>query len=314
MALNVHGAERIRRLRPADWATVVYLGITLVLLLVRGRDLPGAPLYALLHAAGIALIVGARRMGLARWRLGNLLLSLYPVPLFALFYSEVGYLNQILHPGVFFDADILAMEERIFGGQPARDLYLLHGSRALGEYLHLGYFSYYFLVPVLAGVLWFRRPLVELERALGAVCTVFYVSFLFFIFYPVAGPYYEFTHPPLEGVGYVLPKVTRWLLDRGSSVGAAFPSSHVAVATVTWIMAMRYAPRLAVVYLFLVPALAFGAINGGYHYATDVAAGAILGVLIGVGGFLLLDRVWEPVQDSRVTSERRRSGSTWSEA
>jgi membrane-associated phospholipid phosphatase len=223
-------------------------------------------------------------------------------------------LNQLIHPGVFFDADILELEERLFGGQPSRDLYARHGSRLLGEYLNLGYFSYYFLVPVLAGTLWLRRPLVELEKALGAICTVFYVSFLFFIFYPVAGPYYEFPHPPAEGVGYYLPHVTRWLLDRGSSVGAAFPSSHVAVSTVVWIMAIRYCRPLALVYLFLVPALALGAINGGYHYATDVVAGAILGILIGVGGFLLLDRIWRPTQGLGTASARNRSGSTWTEA
>jgi membrane-associated phospholipid phosphatase len=303
-----------RGLRPADWATVLYLGVTLGLLLLRGGHVPGATLLAALHVAGIGLIVAARKAGAARWPLGNFVLSLYPIPLFALLYSEVGTLNQIVHPGVFFDADILSLEERLFGGQPSRDLYARHGSRLLGEYLSLGYFSYYFLVPILGGALWLRRPLVELERALGTVCTVFYVSFLFFIFYPVAGPYYEFPHPPAEGVGYVLPRITRWLLDRGSSVGAAFPSSHVAVSVVTWIMAMRYCRPLAVFYLFLVPALALGAINGGYHYATDVAAGAILGILIGVGGFLLLDRVWRPVQAPERAADRNRSGSMWTEA
>jgi len=312
--VNGTGTAERNRLRPADWATIVYLGVTLGLLLLRGREVPGAGAHAVLHAGGILLIVGARRLGLARSPLGNLLLSLYPVPLFAFFYSEVGYLNQLIHPGVFYDADIIAFEERLFGGQPSHELYARLGSRPLGEYLHLGYFSYYFLVPVLAAVLWIGRRRIDLERALGAIATVFYVSFLFFIFFPVAGPYYEFPHPPADRVGYVLPRVTRWLLDRGSSVGAAFPSSHVAVSTVTWIMAMRYAPRLALVYLFLVPALAVGAINGGYHYATDVVAGAILGVLIGVGGFLLLDRIWKPGQDSEATSARRRSGSTWMEA
>ena len=266
-----------RRLRPVDWFTVAYLGVTLLLLLLRGSRIDDAHLLAGVHVLGIALIVAFRWLGIDRWRAGDLLLGFYPLVLFALFYTEVGVLNQLITPGVFHDSAILEIEEKVFRGQPSQELYRRLDSRLLGEYLHLGYFSYYFLVPILGFTLWFRRPREQFDRAVACIAFVFYSCFLIFIFYPVTGPYHVVTAPPpAEGVGYVLPNVTRWLLDRGSSVGTAFPSSHVAVAVVTWLMAIRYHTGIAVLYAFLVPALAVGAINGGYHYATDIVAGALL--------------------------------------
>jgi membrane-associated phospholipid phosphatase len=62
----------------------------------------------------------------------------------------------------------------------------------------------------------------------------------------------------------------------------------VAVSTATWIMAMRYQVHVGRVYFFLVPALALGAVYGGYHYATDVAAGALLGIAVGTWGHRLV--------------------------
>jgi membrane-associated phospholipid phosphatase len=170
---------------------------------------------------------------------------------------------------------------------PSQDLYTRLGSKLLGDYLHLGYISYYLLAPALMLTLWFRRPRVEFEQALACIALSFYISFIIFSSWPVAGPYHMLPRPEMSELGYVLPAVARGIIDRGSSIGAAFPSSHVAVALTIWIMAMRFHSGLAVAYALLVPALAIGAIYGGFHYATDILAGAILGLLVGTLGFSL---------------------------
>jgi len=277
-------------LRPVDWFTVIYLGAVLVPLFVLGPPGSRTFLLAAAHVAGMAAVVLARRLGLARHPVGEFLLNIYPLPLFALLYTEVGTLDRLLHPGVFHDAAIQRIEEAVFGGEPAQTLYR-HGSFPLGEYLHLGYFSYYLLAPVLVFTLYFTRPRVQLERTLATISLSFYISFLVFIAWPVAGPYHAFTPPPVGEMGWFLPHVARWVVNRGSSIGAAFPSSHVAVSVAIWLMALRYYRPLGVAYLFLVPALAMGAIYGGFHYATDVSAGAILGILVGTAGHALVVRV-----------------------
>jgi membrane-associated phospholipid phosphatase len=77
------------------------------------------------------------------------------------------------------------------------------------------------------------------------------------------------------------------LLEAGSSRGAAFPSSHVGVAVAQTLLTIRFLPRLAPLIGLLTAGLALGAIYGGFHYATDVAAG----VLLGVAAFLAAPRV-----------------------
>jgi membrane-associated phospholipid phosphatase len=294
-----------RALFPVDWLTVGYLGITLILLIVFAHRTPLSFPLGVVHVAGIAAIVILRSTALGDTQGARALLAFYPLPLFALLYSEVGILCRLIHPVVFFDSAIQVVETRWFGGEPSQYLHLRWPWPPLGEYLHLGYVSYYTLVPTLCIVLWFTRPREVFDRALATVALVFYVSFLFFIVMPVKGPFQHFGPIDPERLGIILPKVARWVLDRGSSVGAAFPSSHVAVSVATWIMAMRYQRPLAVLYLFLVPALALGAIYGGYHYATDVLAGAVLGVLVGTLGHGLV--AWMETWPSR--RSRGRTGA-----
>jgi len=148
---------------------------------------------------------------------------------------------------------------------------------------------------VMAFTVRFTRGPVAYERAISTVALAFYISFLFFVTIPVAGPYHSFVPPLTESVGLALPRLVRSLLDRGSSLGTAFPSSHVAVSVATWIMVMRFRPSLAWVYLFFVPALALGAVYGGYHYATDITAGAVLGILVGTLGYRAVSALTPPL-------------------
>jgi membrane-associated phospholipid phosphatase len=274
----------VTRFRPVDLYTLAYLAFGFVLLVLFSGRVHHGVILALVHLAGMAALVAARKGGLGRSAAGSLVLDFYPLVLFGVFYTEVGVLVHLLHPGVFFDADIQRVEEFLFHTQPSRTLRTFLPWRPLGEYLHLGYFSYYFLVPVLAFMLRFRRSRAAFETAIAVVAMAFYICFVVFITFPVAGPYYSFTPPAPGTVGYVVPRIVHWILDHGSSVGAAFPSSHVAVSVTVWIMAMRYHRPLARVYFFLVPALAVGAVYGGFHYGTDVLVGAVLAVVVGTVG------------------------------
>jgi membrane-associated phospholipid phosphatase len=137
----------------------------------------------------------------------------------------------------------------------------------------------------------YGRGLIPHERAIATIALSFYISFVFFITYPVTGPYHVWTVDAPEMYGYVMPKITQYLVNQGSSIGTAFPSSHVSVSVSCWIMAMRYHRPVAIVYLFLVPALALGAVYGGYHYLIDILAGAMLGILVGTLGHGLAARV-----------------------
>jgi membrane-associated phospholipid phosphatase len=105
----------------------------------------------------------------------------------------------------------------------------------------------------------------------------FLVCFLVFVFFPVQGPRYL-------GVPQGVPdgpvrRLVLSVLEVGSSRGAAFPSSHVAVATTQFVMVLQYQRRLGLLVLGISLGLAAGAVYGGFHYAVDVLAGVAVGTL-----------------------------------
>src|SRR5439155_1630038 len=65
---------------------------------------------------------------------------------------------------------------------------------------------------------------------LPALWRTWHLSCLSFLFFPDAGPRYAcgLAHSPAPDVGPA--RFAAWLLDRGDSWGAAFPSSHVAAS------------------------------------------------------------------------------------
>ena len=75
--------------------------------------------------------------------------------------------------------------------------------------------------------------------------------------------------------------------------GGAFPSSHVGVAVVILLFMWRFKPKVAVaVFLPIVIALSLATVYGQYHYFTDVIAGLVMGISIGLyGSFLTAKRV-----------------------
>jgi membrane-associated phospholipid phosphatase len=76
-------------------------------------------------------------------------------------------------------------------------------------------------------------------------------------------------------------------LEARSSRGTAFPSSHVAVACATSVLAVRFFGVIGLVIPVVTLGLALGAIYGGFHYAIDVLAGATLGLTTATLGLWL---------------------------
>jgi membrane-associated phospholipid phosphatase len=106
-----------------------------------------------------------------------------------------------------------------------------------------------------------------------------YLCYLVFLFFPVAGPRYAFdgAHNLATDVGPA--RIAAWLLDRGDSWGAAFPSSHVAASVVATGMALRYWRPLGLVLLPFTAGLILAVVYGQFHYAVDALAGLMLAAL-----------------------------------
>lgn len=201
----------------------------------------------------------------------------YPLLLVPVLYAELPFLNRSVHDGRYFDSMVQSWEVAIFGTQPSQALAEALPDLFLSEVLHLGYLSYYLIIfgPPLLLYLGGRRG--AFRSSVFALTLTFVVHYLFFIWIPVQGPRYLFPAPGGQLAEGPIYRLTHFVLEAGSSRGAAFPSSHVGVAVAQCIVAWRYLRRWFPAAVVMSMALALGAMYGGFHYAVDAIAGAVLG-------------------------------------
>jgi membrane-associated phospholipid phosphatase len=172
------------------------------------------------------------------------------------------------------------------------------------------YLSYYVspLVAVLPQVLKRNWPLVR--RCAAVFAGSLMTTYIGYILIPATGPRFE--------GGY-----EAWLTEDGMLFGGewwqhllndaevirwdAFPSGHVAIATVALVLALRYHRKVGLVYLPFVAGLCFATIFLGYHYATDV----LFGLVFAAFGLVVIEpavKWWESVWESR--GERQASAAS----
>jgi membrane-associated phospholipid phosphatase len=202
----------------------------------------------------------------------------YPMILFTFLYEETANLVHVIFPN-WFDYQVMALEKQIFGVHPTVWLEKMV-SVPLNEIMSLGYFSYYFLLPILGIAQYWREKYQAYNQFLFSTALAFYISYLGFILYPVEGPRLALSNfHTLELEGPLFTPLAQWVIDVGGIHGGCMPSSHVAVALVVLIFAFRHHKKL---FYFLSPfifTLFIGTVYCRFHYATDVVAGLIVGAL-----------------------------------
>lgn len=188
----------------------------------------------------------------------------------------------LIGDGRVFDSVVQRWDMMLFGTEPARTLAGALPSRPLSEVLHLAYILYYAIIYVPPLVFYLRRPegtdggtTGYFETVLAMTVTVV-VSFAAFSIFPVEGPRFAWGAPPGVPSGPIR-AFTLLILEHGSARGTAFPSSHVAIALAQTLSSLRWRRSLGIGVAVTTVLLAIGAVYGGFHYATDVLAGAVVG-------------------------------------
>lgn len=260
---------------PIDLVQLAYVVITAMVLVV-GRGIPNRwPLLA----GHLVLVVGMLALGRAARR-GNIWLQFlrdaYPLLLLQVWYQETAVLSRGFTSG-YHDATAQAWDLAVFGRHWNAELAAAWPSPFLSELLHGCYLGYIGCVPFLGFWLYFRRRYEAFRVFATSVACTFASCFLAFVFFPVRGPYYEFPGHVVPHLG-LFPPLVYGMLERGASVGAAFPSSHVAGATVVALMSFRLERRLTPFLGLLAIGIAIGTVYGGFHYAIDALAGALVGI------------------------------------
>ncbi len=270
-------ARRERGLFAMDWAVIVYLAVTGILILVTRPA--HSPTLLLIRASVFVVMVALARLPRPRNRFWLFLRLAYPVTFYGMFYAELSDLNTMF-TSKRFDSIVVGWERAVFGTMPSVTLRDAWSWTPLSEFLHFAYVSYY-AIPTFLLVMLLRGFRID---AIGETVTVVTVTFMtcyvFFIGFPVVGPFHYLTPPDPTSLGAVFPPLVHRILHAGSSPGTAFPSSHVAIATAVWIQAWRHDRPAALVLTVIVPALALGAVYGGFHYGIDALCGFVLALLV----------------------------------
>lgn len=314
-----------------DYATQGYLAIVaLLILMFHGTAVPFWPWLLAAHTAGIALVHWLIRSH-ARHpasRVLDFLRHFYPVLLYAVFYRETGELHPMFTSD-YLDPTFLRLDEKIFGTQPSLTFMQSLPYWPVSEIFYASYFSYYVMI-VGVGLALFVRNRQQFFHYVSVVSFVFYVCYLIYIFTPVMGP--RIFHRAING--YTLPaevqpeaipefpatiqaglffRIMAWIYDNFEAPGAAFPSSHVAVAITTLYFSFRYLPRIRFAHVVMVALLCLSTVYCRYHYVVDVAAGIVTAaVLVPLGNWLYfryrrpLEEV-SPVKPSTAEAQSARS-------
>jgi membrane-associated phospholipid phosphatase len=277
---NWSGGETLwRGFTAVDLATLAYVAIATgaVFVSFQGDVLPGWPWLLAAHALIVILVVLAPR-GRAAGPVGRFLSDWYPMLLLGALYGEIGVLT--LDAGFQNDLLIQRLEAWVFGSQVSYRWIRESASPLLSWILHACYVAYYPILYASPLGLWIVGRKDPARHTIFAVMATFYLCYVVFLFFPVAGPRYAFdaAHNVATNVGPA--RFAAWLLDRGDSWGAAFPSSHVAASVVATGMALRYWRPLGLVLLPFTGGLILAVVYGQFHYAVDALAGLMVAALM----------------------------------
>jgi len=288
-----------------DYITQGYLALVgLIILVLHNASVPHWKLLLLAHGVCISLVHLLIRAHAARpaQPVLNFLRHFYPIFLYTGFYRETGALNQTLFTG-YLDPFFIRLEDRLFGFQPSLAFMEWLPYVWVSEIFYAAYFSYYVMITGV-GLALFLRDRRQFLHYVSIVSFVFYLCYLAYIVTPVIGPRLFFR----EVGGYQLPadvlpqtvpgvpeavqagpfyRMMVVIYDIFESPGAAFPSSHVAVALCTLYFSFIYLRRIRHVHLIAVVLLCLATIYCHYHYVVDIVAGtATAAVLVPLGNRL----------------------------
>lgn len=269
------------RLRLAEWFLLAYLGITSVVALVRLPGFPPMGWVLLANALYAILIVLAARPELGR--AAEVLRDIYPILLLGALYPALDILNYFGGIGTH-DLAVRGWEVSLFGEEVSRTWWQSQPSRFWSTVLHGAYVAYYPIIVAPLAVFLLRGDIVAARRTALWLVTTFLLSYLVFLGYPVAGPYYEFARPDPSFLDNPAARLVYATLERGSAYGAAFPSSHVAATLVATAAAFRGSRWLGWVLVLPAVLLTVGVVYCQMHYAVDALAGVALAAVIILAG------------------------------
>ncbi len=266
-------------LRPHDRLFLIYVAFTGFVLLGGGFSSPTQPALLSIHILFCALPFLLSRVRDREAFLWRFPARAYPLLLLLFFYYEIEVLNNIAASG-YHDETVLALQESLGLSGPGEWLRSTFPYTWFEVLMSVGYFSFYFFLPVAGIPLAVQRRWFLLEKFVFQTFFAFIVCYTVYIFYPVLGPFFDL-HPlgSFDGKD-PMTRMTYTLVNNWGSHGAAFPSSHVATALQIVLLSYRWVRPAAYILGPFAVLLTLSTMYGEYHYPVDAVVGVVVGVVL----------------------------------
>ena len=270
--------EVISSLRPYEWVTFTYLLLLNILIVVFRQNLAHAERFFFGHVL-LAMAMAALCWSAARWP--NSVLRFwrhwYPFLLFIGFFEELHFLSKLVFPR-WFDATLISFDYALWGAHPTV-WFERFASPLLNDAMAFAYMTYYFYTVVLAGMLYARGELRAFRQTILGTAIAYCTGYVIALLWPMEGPHHTLRY--LQQVkqldGYFFTAVMNIVQGAARVHGAAFPSLHVAGATVAVLSAWRFRRWLFWVFLPFYLAMLVSTVYGRYHYVADIFGGFVVG-------------------------------------
>ncbi|MCB5224250.1 MAG: phosphatase PAP2 family protein [Candidatus Cloacimonadaceae bacterium] len=204
--------------------------------------------------------------------------EVYPIVLFAYFYGSLHAVARIIFPD-WLDPWFMELDHKIFGYYPS----LVWGQKLnhwlTQEVFHFAYFCYY---PMIAGlpVYFYLKNKPAFKELIFNLTFVFYCCYIFYSLIPVVGARIHTDALTLSQTyrGGVFTRIMALIYNRSNHWGGAFPSSHIAIALVLTIAALKHTPKMGYVFAFITFFLSIATVYCHYHWFVDALAGVFTGI------------------------------------
>jgi membrane-associated phospholipid phosphatase len=268
--------------RPADVAIIGFILFLTLMILLRFRQIPHAPLFILVDWTMVFVLSAWARYPIPdapAWI--RIIRQFHPTLFIPILF---GHLVEIIPAVTTADRDamLIRWDHWLFGTDPSIFLQRFH-LPLLTECLQYVYTAFYFIPLSVAVVLAVRRKYKDYDFYVFMTCYGFFLSYLGYFLVPAIGPrftlnpFYQFE---LHGVWLYQPLAD--LINFLESINRdCFPSGHTMMTLVALHYAFRFERKTFWVLLPFGAGLAFATVYLRYHYGVDVLA-AVLWYLFAV--------------------------------